>query len=41
MVIWIGAAVSIGVPYFYKIEGQKLHAIIVGLMAVDDRPFSG
>ena len=52
MVIWIGAAISIGVAYLYKIEDPKLHIILVSLMAgflglvifmivINDRPFSG
>jgi hypothetical protein len=52
IVIWIGAAISIGVAYLYRIEDTKLHFILVALMAgflalvifmivVNDRPFSG
>jgi hypothetical protein len=51
-VIWMGAIISIGVAYFYKIEDLKLHAILVSLMAgflaivlfmiiVNDKPFYG
>jgi len=51
-VIWIGAAVSIGVAYLYKIEDLKLHAILISMMAcflgillfmivINDRPFLG
>lgn len=51
-VIWVGAAISIGVAYLFKIEDAKMHAILIGLMAgflamvifmiiVNDRPFSG
>ena len=51
-VIWIGAAISIGVGYFFYIEDVKLHAIMISLMAgflgivlflivVNDRPFEG
>ena len=51
-VIWMGAAISIGVAYFYKIEDQKLHIALVVLMAgflavvlfmitVNDKPFYG
>lgn len=51
-VIWIGAAISIAIGYFYHIEDPKLHAIAIGLMAafisivvlvivVNDRPFFG
>jgi len=52
MVIWVGAAISISVAYFYPIEDPKLHAILVSLMAgflavvlfmivINDRPFFG
>jgi hypothetical protein len=51
-VIWLGAVISIGVAYFYKIEDQKLHIVLVVLMAgflavvlfmiiVNDKPFFG
>jgi hypothetical protein len=51
-VIWVGAAISIGVAYFYKIPDWRLHAILIGLMgaflslvifmiAVNDKPFFG
>jgi hypothetical protein len=51
-VIWIGAAISIGVGYFFYFEDIRLHAIMIGLMAgflgivlfmivVNDRPFAG
>lgn len=51
-VIWMGAAISIGVAYFYKIEDQKLHIALVVLMAgflavvlfmitINDKPFYG
>jgi hypothetical protein len=51
-VIWVGAAISIGIAYFYKIEDAKLHAILVALMGgflamvlfmivINDRPFYG
>lgn len=51
-VIWMGAIISIGVAYFYKIEDQKLHIVLVVLMAgflavvlfmiiVNDKPFYG
>jgi Protein of unknown function (DUF4239) len=51
-VIWIGAVISIGVAYFYKIEDPKLHALLVSLMAsflaivlfmviINDKPFYG
>ena len=51
-VIWLGAAISIGVAYFYRIEDAKLHALLVILMAgflalvlfmitINDKPFYG
>jgi hypothetical protein len=51
-VIWLGAAISIGVAYFYQIEDVKLHATLVILMAgflavvlfmivINDKPFYG
>jgi hypothetical protein len=51
-VIWIGAVISIGVGYLYRIEDPKLHVILVGLMTgflavllfmivINDRPFIG
>jgi hypothetical protein len=51
-VIWIGAIISIGVAYFFHIEDQKMHVILIGLMAgflgmvlfmiiINDRPFYG
>ena len=51
-VIWMGAAISIGVAYFYKIADQKLHIVLVVLMAgflavvlfmiiINDKPFYG
>ena len=51
-VIWVGAAISIGVAYFFHIHDPKVHAILVGLMAgflglvlfmiiINDRPFFG
>ena len=51
-VIWIGAAISIGVAYFYKIADPKLHVVLVVLMAgflavvlfmitINDKPFYG
>jgi len=51
-VIWIGAAISIGVAYFYKIPDWRLHAILIALMGgflamvvfmiiVNDKPFFG
>ena len=52
VVIWIGAAFSIGVAYVYKIEDPRLHAILVALMSgflalvlsmivINDKPFYG
>jgi hypothetical protein len=51
-VIWVGAAISITIAYFYKIEDPRLHAVLVALMAaflamllfmivINDRPFFG
>ena len=51
-VIWIGAAISIGVGYFFYFEDIKLHAVMIALMAgflgivlfmivINDRPFFG
>lgn len=51
-VIWVGAAISIGVAYLYNIQDGKLHVILVALMAgflamvifmivINDRPFTG
>ena len=51
-VIWIGAAISIGVAYVYKIEDPKIHVALVALMAgflgivlfmivINDKPFYG
>jgi uncharacterized protein DUF4239 len=51
-VIWLGAAISIGITYFFKIADPKLHAILIFLMAaflallifmitINDRPFYG
>jgi len=51
-VIWIGAAISIGVGYFFYFEDIRLHAIMIVLIAgflgivlftivVNDRPFAG
>jgi hypothetical protein len=51
-VIWVGAAISIGVGYLYKIEDPRIHAMLVVLMAgflglvlfmivINDRPFTG
>ena len=51
-VIWLGAAISIGVAYFYQIEDVKLHAVLVILMSgflavvlfmivINDKPFYG
>jgi hypothetical protein len=51
-VIWVGAVISIGVAYFFKIADAKLHALLVSLMAgflaivifmivINDKPFYG
>ncbi len=51
-VIWVGAAISIGVAYLFKIDDPNLHIAMVGLMAaflslvvfmilINDRPFFG
>ena len=51
-VIWVGAAISIGVAYLYRIEDPRIHTILVALMAgflgvvlfmivINDRPFIG
>jgi hypothetical protein len=51
-VIWVGAIISIGVAYFYRIPDPRLHVILVALMSgllamvlfmitVNDRPFFG
>ena len=51
-VIWVGAIISIGVAYLFKIEDPKMHAVLVGLMggflamvlfmiSINDKPFYG
>ena len=51
-VIWVGAAISIGIAYFFNIPDPKLHAILVFLMGgflsmvlfmivINDKPFYG
>jgi hypothetical protein len=51
-VIWVGAAISIGVAYLYQIQDLKIHMILVSLMAgflamvlfmivLNDKPFFG
>lgn len=51
-VIWVGALISIGIAYFYRLDDAKLHAILVALMSgflamvlfmiiVNDKPFYG
>jgi hypothetical protein len=51
-VIWVGAAISIGIAYFFNIPDFKLHAILVVLMGgflamvlfmivINDKPFFG
>jgi hypothetical protein len=51
-VIWVGAAISIGIAYFFNIPDFKLHAILIVLMGgflamvlfmivINDKPFYG
>jgi len=51
-VIWIGAIISIGVAYLFKIEDAKMHVVLIALMggflamvlfmiSINDRPFYG
>jgi hypothetical protein len=51
-VIWVGAAITIAVVYFFKLHDAKLHAILVALMGgflamvlfmimINDKPFYG
>ena len=51
-VIWVGAAISIGIAYFYKIQDFKFPSLLVGLMSsflamllfmiiINDKPFYG
>ena len=51
-VIWVGAAISIGVAYFFNIPDVKLHVILIALMGgflamvlfmivINDKPFYG
>ena len=51
-VIWVGAAISIGIAYFFNIPDIRLHAILVALMGgflgmvlfmiiINDKPFYG
>lgn len=51
-VIWVGAAISIGIAYFFNIPDIKLHGILVALMGgflamvlfmiiINDKPFYG
>jgi hypothetical protein len=51
-VIWIGAVISIGVAYLFKIEDGKMHAVLVALLGgflaivlfmicINDKPFYG
>lgn len=51
-VIWVGAAISIGIAYFFNIPDIKLHAVLVALMGgflamvlfmiiINDKPFYG
>ena len=52
VVIWVGAAISIGIAYFFNIPDLKLHVILVFLMSgflgmvlfmivINDKPFYG
>ena len=52
VVIWVGAAISIGVAYFFHVADARIHAILIAMMAgflsmlilmiiVNDRPFYG
>jgi hypothetical protein len=51
-VIWVGAAISVGIAYFFNIPDLKLHAILILLMGgflamvlfmivINDKPFYG
>lgn len=51
-VIWVGAAISVGIAYFFNIPDVKLHAILISLMGgflamvlfmivINDKPFYG
>jgi len=51
-VIWVGAIISIGVAYLFKIEDAKMHAVLIALMggflamvlfmiSINDKPFYG
>jgi hypothetical protein len=51
-VIWVGAIISIGVAYLFKIDDPKMHAVLIGLMggflaivlfmiSINDKPFYG
>ena len=51
-VIWLGAAISIGVAYFFNVPDVKLHVILIALISgflalvllmiiINDRPFYG
>jgi len=51
-VIWVGAIISIGVAYLFKIDDAKMHAVLIGLMggflaivlfmiSINDKPFYG
>ena len=52
LVIWLGAIISVGVAYFYKIQDARLHAVLIAMMAgfltlalfmivINDKPFFG
>jgi hypothetical protein len=51
-VIWVGAIISIGVAYLFKIEDARMHAVLIALMggflaivlfmiSINDKPFYG
>lgn len=51
-VIWIGAGISVGVAYLFRVEDWRLHAVLIGLIAgflafvltmiiINDKPFYG
>jgi hypothetical protein len=52
VVIWLGAAISIGVAYFFNVPDQRLHTILIALISgflalvllmiiINDKPFYG
>ena len=51
-VIWVGAVISIGVAYLFKVQDAKMHALLIALMSgflaivlfmivINDKPFYG